>query len=103
MSESERESATNPSDYNEISPEQPPQLKKKHIRKEKRNEPAPAAKITTEERAKMQKEKNREAAQRSRDQHKEYVSRLEKEVRGLRLQVDANRQFCSRCRQELDC
>ena len=51
----------------------------------------------------MQKEKNREAAQRSRDQHKEYVCRLEKEVRELRVQVDANRKFCSRCRQELDC
>ena len=37
-------------------------------------------KISKEERAQIQKEKNREAAQRSRDMHKEYVTRLENEM-----------------------
>lgn len=41
-------------------------------------------KLTKEERAKIQKEKNRQAAQRSRDMHKEYVNNLEQEVRILR-------------------
>ena len=47
------------------------------IKKEKKsNTPAPAAKLSKEERMRIQKEKNREAAQRSRDQHKEYVNNL---------------------------
>jgi hypothetical protein len=37
-----------------------------------------AGKMPKEERMRIQKEKNREAAQRSRDQHKEYVSNLER-------------------------
>ena len=38
--------------------------------------PVAAAKLSKEERMRIQKEKNREAAQRSRDQHKEYVNKL---------------------------
>jgi len=47
------------------------------IKKEKKsNIPIPAGKLSKEERMRIQKEKNREAAQRSRDQHKEYVNNL---------------------------
>ena len=51
--------------------------KKKIIKKEKKSStPVAAAKLSKEERMRIQKEKNREAAQRSRDQHKEYVNKL---------------------------
>jgi hypothetical protein len=50
---------------------------------------------------KLQKEKNREAAQRSRDQHREYVTNLEMEVTLLQQQVESNKHLCSRCHQQL--
>lgn len=56
-------------------------------------------KLTREERAKVQKAKNREAAQKSRDTHKEYVKGLENEVRELRDQF--SRRLCWKCKQEL--
>lgn len=56
--------------------------KKKLISKDKNFHTTPqhteknTIKLTKEERAKIQKEKNRQAAQRSRDMHKEYVTNL---------------------------
>lgn len=71
MSESERESATTPSDINEeMSRETLSKQKTKHIKKERPSQSVNQNKLTKEERAKLQKEKNREAAQRSRDMHK---------------------------------
>ncbi len=58
-----------------------------------------AKKLSKEERAKIQKEKNREAAQRSRDIHKEYVTNLEQEVRTLREKVEHSLRYCHRCQQ----
>jgi len=52
------------------------------IRKEKnqthpqREETNGVLKLTREEKARLQKEKNREAAQKSRDNHREYVNSL---------------------------
>jgi hypothetical protein len=40
--------------------------------------------LSREDKAKIQKAKNREAAQKSRDTHKEYVTNLEREVKELR-------------------
>lgn len=80
MSESERESATVHSDTHESCSNLPLGAgKKKLIKKPNQiNQANPANKITKEERMRIQKEKNREAAQRSRDQHKEYVNNLER-------------------------
>jgi hypothetical protein len=47
----------------------------------------------------VQKAKNREAAQKSRDTHKEYVRGLENEVRELRDEF--SRRLCWKCKQEL--
>lgn len=80
MSESERESATIHSDTLEsCSNLMLGAGKKKLIKKTSQvHQPNAAGKITKEERMRIQKEKNREAAQRSRDQHKEYVNNLER-------------------------
>jgi hypothetical protein len=51
---------------------------------------------------KIQKEKNREAAQRSRDQHKEYVAGLENELRMLKERLELNRKYCFQCQRELE-
>lgn len=58
--------------------------------------------MTREERARIQKEKNKEAAQRSRDMHKEYVSNLEQEVAFLREEINKSKRYCHRCQQILD-
>lgn len=58
-------------------------------------------KLTKEERALIQKEKNREAAQRSRDQHREYVTNLEREVKELREELQKARHYCFRCQGEI--
>lgn len=103
MSESERESANSLTDHSdETFRHLHPQQKTKHIKRDKQAQPPNHLKLTKEERIKLQKEKNREAAQRSRDQHKEYVSNLEKEVRDLKAQMECSRQLCFRCRQELN-
>lgn len=80
MSESERESATIHSDTHEsCSNLLLGANKKKLIKKPNQvHQPNAAGKMTKEERMRIQKEKNREAAQRSRDQHKEYVTNLER-------------------------
>lgn len=80
MSESERESATIHSDTHEsCSSLSVSTNKKKLIKKTNQNQQGNAGnKMTKEERMRIQKEKNREAAQRSRDQHKEYVNNLER-------------------------
>jgi hemerythrin-like domain-containing protein len=78
MSEYERESPTIHSESPEdFSNHTFLEGKKKIIKKEKKSStPVAAAKLSKEERMRIQKEKNREAAQRSRDQHKEYVNKL---------------------------
>ena len=58
--------------------------------------------LSREEKAKLQKSKNREAAQKSRDTHKEYVASLEKEVSELRQQVVSSRKICWKCQRELE-
>jgi hypothetical protein len=83
--------------------------KKRQIRKNKTQTPLEyvdlksidTSKLTREEKARVQKAKNREAAQRSRDTHREYVINLEQEVKELREQVNS-RKLCWRCQKEID-
>jgi len=59
------------------------------------------SKLSREEKAKVQKAKNREAAQRSRDMHKDYVNNLEREVRELSELLAKSRKFCWKCQKDL--
>lgn len=79
--------------------------KTRPIHKDKLQEPQPDReknRASKEDRAKVQKEKNKEAAQRSRDIHKEYVCSLELEVNHLREELTHARRYCHHCRQQMD-
>ena len=55
-------------------------------------------KLTKEERAKVQKVKNRQAAQRSRDMHRQEFIKMKKEVEELRELKKDSRNLCWRCK-----
>lgn len=76
-----------------------------------KNDSSTSTKPTREERMQIQKLKNRESAQRSRDQRKEYIVRLEQHNGELQHELDvlreinrnlSNSKLCSRCAAPLE-